>query len=93
MNAIRVISAVLALSSVFAVGCSSDDSSTGGNGNGNGGSSSSSSSSNCTKTSKCINGACTCTSGPNDGKSCCKPENDSSCSESSSCDVFCKYCE
>lgn len=44
---------------------------------------------NCQKVSTCINGACTCGSGPNKDQSCQKTDS----SASDFCDTFCKFCQ
>lgn len=84
---------VLALGLVAAplvTACSSDGSSSGGT---SGDGTSSSSSQSCTKEFKCENGACKCSAGPNDGNSCCNPDDDSCKSSSSNCDTYCKVCK
>ena len=51
---------------------------------------SSSSQQTCDSKHSCINGACQCDAGPQQGQSCCDPD-DSSCTENK-CDSFCEYC-
>jgi hypothetical protein len=46
--------------------------------------------SSCTENHSCANGSCTCSGGPNDGNSCCDP-NDSTCT-TNKCDTYCKSC-
>jgi hypothetical protein len=75
-------------------GCSDD----GGDGDGDGdgddnGSTSDNSSSGeqtCVEDYSCVNGACQCDGGPNQGQSCCDPDDDS-CTENK-CNTFCKRC-
>ena len=45
----------------------------------------------CTQRYGCINGACTCSEGPNKDSSCCDPD-DSSC-RTNPCDTFCRWCQ
>lgn len=45
----------------------------------------------CSEQHSCQNGACTCSTGPNQGSSCCDPA-DSTCT-TNKCDTYCKFCQ
>lgn len=76
--------------------CGSSDTSTKGGGGGgqtSGGTTSGGSTTsgqNCTQNFSCINGACTCSDGPNKDQSCCDPTDDTCTGEK--CDSLCKVC-
>jgi hypothetical protein len=67
-------------------GCGNGGSDGAGGGSNSGGGSSQS----CEHSYGCVNGSCTCSDGPNQGGSCCDPE-DTSCS-GDTCDKYCNVC-
>lgn len=81
-----------------AAGCGGDDEEgtsgssgdTGGDATSTGGDATSTGGSSCTIAFDCVNGACACSAGPNEGNSCCDPE-DEGCG-GISCDDHCQVC-
>lgn len=83
------------LAVALAAGCGGDDEegttgSSGGDTTSTGGDTTSTGGSSCTIAFDCVNGACACSAGPNEGNSCCDPE-DEGCG-GISCDDHCQVC-
>ncbi len=77
-----------AVALVGALGLSACGGSSNSSGSGGGGGSSNQT---CMQQYDCVNGSCTCSSGPNKNNSCCDP-NDSNCTNNK-CDTYCRYCQ
>ena len=45
----------------------------------------------CMQEHKCVNGSCTCSTGPRQGDSCCDPKSTSCTTDK--CDTFCRFCQ
>jgi len=88
-----------AIVGIIPLGCGDDTGDGGGGKSGSGGAggtsttvTTSTSGSGCTSSFDCADGVCVCSSGPNDGQTCCDPDKGDCTTEGEDCNDKCRVC-